>query len=158
MKKSDLYLYIIFLTSTTIVVLNRYTNFHINDYRFHFLIDFVAASSFAIIIGHLLKKLHTYRAISFTIVIVGLLLYLKAYFTWGGDWKTQTLIFRNIEDKNKTINLQLRGDRFAFGYKKRIVEIYKLIPYMEWTTNIDTLKIDRSKWEKLNIELNEMQF
>lgn len=28
---------------------------------------------------------------------------------------------------------------------------------MEWTTNIDTMLIDKSKWKKVNEELNEMK-
>lgn len=158
MKKSHLSIYLIFVFTATIVLLNRYTDFHINDYRVHFLFDFCAASTFIIIIGHLFKKLRTNRSILFTFIIVGILFFLKAFFTWGGDWKTQTVLYRNLEDKNKTINYQLRADRFSFGYKTRIVQIYGLAPFMEWRTDIDTLFIDKSKWEKLDLKLNEMQF
>lgn len=88
---------------------------------------------------------------------IGILCGLKAFFTWGGDWKTQTVLYRNIENKNQTVNYQLRGDRFAFGYKKRVVGIYHIAPFMEWTTDIDTLHLDKSKWEKLNLQVNEMK-
>lgn len=158
MKKSHLSIYIIFVFTATIVLLNRYTDFHITDYRVHFFFDFFAASSLIIIIGHLLKKLQTNRSILFSFLIVGVLFFLKAFFTWGGDWKTQTVLYRNIADKNKTINYQLRADRFSFGYKKRVVQIYSLAPFMEWTSDIDTLFMDKSKWEKVDLHLNEMQF
>ena len=158
MKKSNLSIYIIFIFTATIVLLNRYTDFHINDYRVHFFFDFFAASSFIIIIGHLFRKLRTNWSILLTFILVGIVFFLKAFFTWGGDWKTQTVIYRNIADKNKTINFQLRADRFSFGYKDRIIEIYSLVPFMEWTTDTDTLTIDKSKWEKLDLQLNEMQF
>lgn len=82
----------------------------------------------------------------------------KSFFTWGGDWITQTVFYRNIDDKSKTINCQLRADRFSFGSKKRVVQIYDLASFMEWTTDIDTLYIDKSKWEKMDQQLNEMQF
>lgn len=158
MKKSHLAIYIIFVITATIVLLNRYTDFHINDYRVHFSFDFFAASSLVIIIGHLFKKLQTTKSIFFTFLIVGVLIFLKAFFTWGGDWKTQTVLYKYIQDTDKTINYQLRADRFSFGYKKRVVQIYDLAPFMEWTTDIDTLYIDKSKWEKLDLQLNEMQF
>lgn len=157
MKKSNLSIYLIFVFTATIVLLNRYTDFHINDYRVHFFFDFFAASSFIIIIGHLFKKLKTNWSILLTFIVVGILFFLKAFFTWGGDWKTQTVLYRNIKDKNKTINFQMRADQFSFGYKKRIVEIYSLVPFIEWTTDTDTLTIDKSKWEKLDLQLNEMQ-
>lgn len=157
MKKNHLFIYILFLVTATIVLLNRYTAFYINDYRVHFLFDFLAAASLVIIIGHLFKKLRTNTSIIITFIVVGILVFLKAFFTWGGDWKTQTILYRNIENKNKTINFQLRADKFSFGYKKRVTCIDKLAPFMEWTTDVDTMLIDKSKWEKLNIRVNEMK-
>ena len=158
MKNSHLSIYIIFVLTATIVLLNRYTGLHINDYRVHFLFDLFAASSFVIIVGHLFKKLRTNRAILFTFLIVGAIVFLKAFFTWGGDWKTQTVLYKNIEDKNKTIEFQMRANQFSFGYKKRINEIYNLVPFIEWKGEIDTAHIDKSKWEKVDLQLNEMQF
>jgi hypothetical protein len=156
MKKSNLYIYIIFVLSISIILLNRYTEFHISDYRVHFFFLFFAISSFVIIIGHFLKKLQTNWSIISVFILVGVLCALKAFFTWGGDWKTQTVLYRNITNPNKTINYQVRGDRFAFGYKKRVVGIYHLAPFMEWTTDIDTLHLDKSKWKKLSLQVNEM--
>lgn len=156
-KKSHLSLYILFVFTATIVVLNRYTNFHINDYRVHFFFNFFAASSFVVIVGHLFNKLQSIRSILLTFLIIGILIFLKAFLTWGGDWKTQTVLYQNIEDKNKTIEIQMRGDRFAFGYKDRVIEIYSLNRFMEWTTDVDTLKIDQEKWKRVNLKLNEMK-
>jgi hypothetical protein len=156
-RKSHLSLYILFLFTATIVVLNRYTEFHINDFRIHLFFNFFAASSFVVIVGHFFGKLQSFNSIFFTFLIVGLLVMLKAFFTWGGDWKTQTILYRNIENESKTINFQLRGDRFAFGYKKRIIEIHKLAPFMEWTTDVDTLTIDKKKWERVDLKLNQMK-
>ncbi|MEO5775668.1 MAG: hypothetical protein ABIQ27_02115 [Flavobacterium sp.] len=156
MKHLNLSIYIIFVFTVIIILLNRFTPFYIADYRVHFFFLFFAASSFMIIIGHLFKKLRSNQSIIFTFIIVGTLCLLKAFFTWEGDWKTQTLLFRNINDNNKTINFQLSAKRFSFGYKKRIVEIYHLAPFVEWTTDVDTLYIDKSKWEKLDLQLNEI--
>jgi len=87
---------------------------------------------------------------------VGLACFLKAFLTWGGDWKTQEIYYRNIDNKNKTIQFQMRGDRFAFGYKKRVVAINHIAPFMDWTTDIDTIAMDHSKWEKLNLKVNDL--
>jgi hypothetical protein len=157
MKKSSLSIQIIFVISASIILLNRYTQFHINDYRVHFFFLFFAVSSLVIIIGQFLKKLQNKWSIILVFIGIGILCVLKAFFTWGGDWKTQILLYRNIENKSQTINYQLRGDRFAFGYKKRVVGIYHLAPFMEWTTDVDTLHLDKSKWEKLNLQVNEMK-
>ncbi|MGE6354873.1 hypothetical protein ACQKCJ_13490 [Flavobacterium sp. NPDC079362] len=156
-KKSTLPLYIIFVISAGIILLNRYTPFHINDYRVHFFFLFFAVSSLVILIGQFFKKLQSIWSIILVFTGIGILCALKAFFSWGGDWKTQTVLYRNIENKSQTINYQLRGDRFAFGYKKRVVSICHLAPFMEWITDIDTLYLDKSKWEKLNLQVNEMK-
>lgn len=158
MKKSSIYLYLLFVFTATIVVLNRYTSFHITDYRVHFFFDFFAVSSFVIIVGQYFKKLQSNRSLIITTLSIGLLLFLKAFFTWGGDWKTQIILYRNYEDTNKTINFQMRADRFSFGYKDRLIAIYKLGPFMEWNTHVDTLGIDTTKWEKVGLKVNEMHF
>lgn len=157
MKKSNFSIYFIFVVTATVVLLNRYTDFHINDFRVHFFFDFFAAASFVIIVGHLFKKLKTNWSILITFIVVGIVFFIKAFLTWGGDWKTQIILYRNIEDKNKTINYQMRADRFSFGYKERVVTIYSILPFMEWTTDGDTLHLDKSKWEKINLRINAMQ-
>ncbi|HMK06007.1 MAG TPA: hypothetical protein VK476_00670 [Flavobacterium sp.] len=158
MKKFNLSIYIIFAVTATVVLLNRYTDFHINNRLVHFFFDFFAASSFIVIIGHIFKKLQTNWSILFTFMIVGVLCFVKAFLTWGGDWKTQVILYSYMENPNITINFQMRADQFSFGYKRRVICIYRLAPFMEWTTDIDTLHIDKSKWEKLDMKVNEMRF
>ncbi|MEO7978233.1 hypothetical protein [Flavobacterium sp.] len=157
MKKSPLTLPVIFIISSGLILLNRYTQFHINDYRVHFFFLFFAASSLAIIIGQLLKKAQNSRSLISICIVIGILCGLKAFFTWEEDWKTQSILYQNIENKSKTINYQLRADRFAFGSKKRIIGIYYLAPFMEWTTDMDTLNLDKTKWKKVSQQLSEMK-
>jgi hypothetical protein len=107
-------------------------------------------------VGHLFKKLRTNKSIFITFFIVGIACFLKAFFTWGGDWKTQTVLYRKIHNDNTSINVQLRADKFAFGYKKRVIQIHQIAPFMEWTTDIDTNQIDPGDWKKVNLFLNEM--
>ena len=156
MRNLRISLYFIFIVTATIILLNRYTDFLLTDYRVHFFFLFFAASSFVIIVGHIFKKLRTTKSIILTFVIVGILCFIKAFFTWVGDWKTQTVLYQNIADKNKTVNVQMRADKFSFGYKKRVIAIYNIAPFMQWTTDIDTTTIDQSKWERVNLDLNEM--
>ena len=152
-----LIIYILFVLSATLIVVNRVTSFYISDYRLHFALLFIAASTFAITIGHLFKKLQTGKSILLTFIIVGALCFLKAFFTWGGDWKTETVVYRSLDNSHKTIDIQLRGDRFAFGYKKRLVEIYQLAPGMLWTTDIDTMALDPEKWQRVHEPARNMQ-
>ena len=157
MKKTHLSVYITFVFTAAIILLNRYTDFYLSDYRAHFFFLFLAAASFVVIVGHFFKKLRTNKSIIITFIVVGILCFLKAFFTWGGDWKTQTRVYENIQNNRKTIDVQLRADKFAFGYKKRVIAIYNIAPFMQWTSNIDTTQIDETQWKRVDLYLNEMQ-
>lgn len=150
-------IYILFVLCATIIVLNRFTALYISDYRLHFALLFIAASTFVIIIGHLFKRLRSTKSIVLTFIIVGTLCFVRAFFTWGGDWKTETVIYRNNDDAKRTIDMQLRGDHFAFGYKQRIVEICKLAPGIVWTTDVDTLQLDQLQWHRVDEQVNSLQ-
>lgn len=149
-------LYLLFAITAILVLLNRYTPLYISDYRIHFLMLFLAAATFVVIMGHRFDKLKTTKSIAIVFVVVGIACFLKAYLSWGGDWKTQVILYENVANTNKTINYQMRGDRFSFGYKKRVVEIKKIVPTIEWTTDIDTLLMDKTQWKKVDKQINEL--
>ncbi len=143
-------IYILFALSAALILLNRFTDLYLSDYRLHYLMLFIASATFVIIVGHIFNKLKTVKSILTVFVVMGVLCFLKGFFTWGGDWKTETVVYRNLKNDNKTIDIQLRGDRFAFGYKKRIVEIYKLAPGILWTSDVDTLTLDPLEWKRMD--------
>lgn len=47
--------------------------------------------------------------------------------------------------------------RFSFGYRNRIIELHDLASFIEWNTDVDTLKIDQIKWKRVDLKLNEMK-
>lgn len=149
-------IYILFVVSATLLLVNRYTDLYINNYAAHFVVLFIAAASFVVIIGHFFGKLKSDKSIVITFLIVGIVCFTKGFLTWGGDWKTQTIIYQDKENSNKSIDFEMRGDRFAFGYKKRVVQVYRLAPFMLWVTDVDTARIDPAKWNKVNLKVNEL--
>lgn len=151
-------LYVLFFITTALTLVNRYTSFYINNSILHFIILFISALTFVFIIGQLVGKLKRSRSQLLAFIIVGVLCFIKSFLTWGGDWKTQTILYTNLTNDNKTIEFQMRGDRFSFGYKKRIVNRLKLFPGFDWTTDIDTSTIDQKHWKKMNLYVNEMKF
>lgn len=150
MKNSRVLLYFVFVFSSAIVLLNRFTNLHITDYRVHYFFDLITATSFVFIVAHFFNKLQTTWSKILTFMVIGIVIATKAFLTWSADWKTQTILYQNKSDQNKTINLQFRADRFSFSHKKRVVQIHSILPFIEWTTAIDTLTLDKAKWYKLN--------
>lgn len=155
MKNSRVLLYFVFVFSSTIVLLNRYTNLHITDYRVHYFFDLIAATSFVFIVAHFFNKLQTSWSKMLTFIVLGIVIASKAFLTWGADWKTQAILYQSKSDQNKTINLQFRTDRFSFSHTKRVVQIQYILPCIEWTTDIDTLNLDQSKWQQLNKTNND---
>jgi hypothetical protein len=136
---------------------NRYTAFYINNSKLHFIIFFIAACTFVFIIGQLTGKLKSYKSQLMTFILVGILCFIQSFLTWGGDWKTQTILYQNLINKNKTIEFQMRGDRFSFGYKKRVINRLKLFPGFDWNTEIDTTAINHRQWKKMDLYVNEMK-
>jgi hypothetical protein len=151
-------IYVLFAITATLILLNRYTSLYINNAIVHFTLLFIAAGSFIVIMGHFFGKLKTNKSIAFTFVMVGLLCFLRSFLTWGGDWKTQTVAYRNLNNRRRTIEYQMRGDRFSFGYKKRVISRLKIVPFIDWNTDIDTLSLDAAKWSRADENVNEMGF
>jgi hypothetical protein len=148
---------ILSLISITLLLLNRYTDLYINNSMLHFVILCIATITFVLILAQALGKLKSKRSQLLTLFIVVALCSIHAFLNWGGDWKTQKILYQNTEKTNKTIDFQLRGDRFAFGYKKRIICRNRILPGFDWTTDIDTTKINHNQWKKLDLFINEMK-
>ena len=149
MKNSRVALYFVFVFTVIIVLLNRYTNLSITDYRVHYFFDLFAATSFVFIVAQLFNKLQTSWSKMLALFVIGILIATKAFLTWSADWETQTILYQSKSDKNKTINLQFRADRFSFSHTKRVVQIQYILPCIEWTTDVDTLTLDHSKWHQI---------
>jgi len=150
-------IYILFVLSATLVLLNRFTPLYINNSIVHYCLLFIASATFIITVGHLFGKLKSDKHILVTFLIVAIVCFLKAFLTWGGDWKTQTIAYNNIDNKRRTIEYQMRGDRFSFGYKKRVVNRLKIVPFIDWTTDIDTIGLKPAQWKRLDENVNEME-
>lgn len=154
----NLSIYLLFLITAILIFMNRYTPFYINSSLLHFVLLLIVSITFIFIAGLVFGKLKSTKSRFLTILIIAVLCFIKSFLTWGGDWKTQTILYRNISNSNKTIEFQMRGDRFSFGYKKRIINRFRLFPGFDWTTDIDTAKINHKQWKKLNLYVNEMKF
>ena len=93
----------------------------------------------------------------FLILVFVVFLTLSHFLDWRGDWKTQTVIFRNNHLSNRTIEFQLQ-DKGAFGYNRRTVDRVKIFPFVSWTktlTEQELENIDSVSWDKVDIHVNE---
>lgn len=151
-----IYIYLLFILSASLVLLNRYTPLYINNSILHYCLLFIAAATFIITVAHLFGKLRTGKSILLTFLLVAIICFIKAFLTWGGDWKTQTVLYASKDNGRRTIEYQMQGNRFAFGYRKRIINRLQIMPLIDWNTDIDTLGLDVRKWKRVNLKVNEL--
>lgn len=151
-------LLIVFSVFTILVLLERLSPFYINNAFLHYSVLFAAISTGIILVGDVLFKRDSRKFILLTLALVALVCYGKYYLSWRGVWKTQTTLYVSTEHPNTTIDFQMRADKLAIGYKKRIIKRQRIAPFADWTTDedTDTLLLDPSKWTRVNREINEM--
>jgi hypothetical protein len=149
-------LYVIFLISVALLVLNRYTALYINNSVIHLALIITAIVTLSFITGQILGKLKSKPSRLLFILLVSLLCYAKAFLTWDGDWKTQIILYHSIANKNVTVDFQMQDNRFTFGYKKRITKRLKLFPGIDWITDVDTAALNVREWKKMNLYVNEL--
>jgi hypothetical protein len=97
------------------------------------------------------------KTLTVSTVVFALFLIFNRYLDWRGDWKTQTIIYTNNHLSNRTIEFQLQ-DKGSFGYNRRIVDRFKLFPFLSWTkklTEENLANIDSLAWDKVDIHVNE---
>jgi hypothetical protein len=148
--------FIIFVISTGLIAVERFTPVYINNFYIRLLLYIFSASLFSFWIGWILFGFKAVRKRAAIFIAVVMIVMLKAYLTWGGDWKTQTVLYANKIHSCKTIEFQMRGDWFAFGYKKRIVERKRIIPFFDYISNPDTTKVDQTVWKRVDKKVNQL--
>lgn len=150
-------LLIIFLISSLLLFLDANTDLYINNTIVHFIIFFLAVAVFFIVIAAYFLNLKGSKTMLVILFSALCICFLTAFLTWNGDWKTQIVIYRNIENPAVTIEFQMRGDRFSFGYKKQIVQREKVLPFIDLITPTDTSRVNHVKWRRLDLVVNEMK-
>jgi hypothetical protein len=147
----------LFVVAALLLLLDRYTSLSINNTIAHFILFYIAVSAVPIIIVAYVFGFKNITAILIVLFSSLSICFLFAFLTWGGDWKTQTVIYRNIFHPSQTIEFRMRGDRFAFGYKKQIVERKKILPFIDIIKDVDTSKVDPAEWQLTNERINELK-
>lgn len=147
--------FIVFSLSTGVIAMERLTPLYINNFYIRLILYIIAASLFCFWIGWILFGYAAVRNRTLIFVVVVIACFFNAYLRWGGDWKTQTVLYSH--NNGKTIEFQMRGDWYAFGYKKRIVERKKIIPFFDYITDVDTTKLDKSSWKRIDRNVNQLK-
>lgn len=146
---------LIFLLSTVLIILDDSTDFEINHSAIYFVILYIVFSSLLLTIRQFFLKIkEVYLFIM--LVSIGVFCYTGYFFTWGGEWCTQTIIYQHKYNKRRTIEYQM-VDMGAFGYSRRTIDRIKLFPFFDWTKQILENEMNASEWEKVDIYVNDIE-
>lgn len=155
--RKSLTLLVVFSVCVLLLFFDANTALYINNIVVHFIIFFIAVAGMPVLIAAYFFNLTDAKTILVILFSALCISFLTAFLTWNGDWKTQIILYRNLENPSQTIEFQMRSDRFSFGYKKQIVQREKVLPFLDLITPADTSKIDPSKWRRTDIVVNEMK-
>jgi len=104
-----------------------------------------------------IKKSNTKKR-NITIVLITIIGFVGSFFymiflmfSLGfGAWVNETILFRNKDNPEKTINRQI-WDIGALGYgRRRTVELTPFLGYWNIVKEVDIATIDRTKWDFVN--------
>jgi len=150
-------LLIVFLLAATLLFLDANTHLYINNIVVHFVIFFLAFALFPIMISAYFLNLKSTNTVLMILFSALCICFLIAFLTWNGGWKTQTILYKNRNNPSQTIEYQMRGDRLSFGYKKQIIQRGKILPYLDFVTEVDTAKLNPLEWRRVDLVVNEMK-
>ena len=147
---------IVIAASFTALWFDRFTPVYINNSIIRCILYLIVSSLSITLVTQWLFAAKARRYRWAAILLAGILITVKAYFTWGADWKTQTIIYESRNNRSQAIEFQMRGDRFAFGYKKRVVKREKLMPFVDYITDVDTIALNGSDWHRIDKNINQL--
>ena len=147
-----------FIVAAGLILLDRLTTIEITRYYIFFILLFLAIGSVLLMICEYLFGELSKRFIALPMAIVFTACFGMAVLSWRSDWKTQTVIYRNLSNPRETIEYRMRGGQPGYVFDKQIVRKRKLIPFIDDITAVDTSKVEPSKWTKVNEKVNEMGF
>ena len=159
--KTIYYLNILITLLVILFLADIYTAFGIKNMTLRYIIytSFILSPIIIIfnliLISNLKIKLLSFIIPVFTLVFSLSIGYMPIIFN-SANWKTQTIIYQNIEDDNLTIEYQIQ-DVGAFGYNKRTVIVYDLLGLFAVIKPTDIDTISKANWNLLNKHINEME-
>lgn len=157
-KKERIAFMATFIVSAGLVLLDRLTALEINRNFVFFILLFLAIASLLLMVCQYLFGELSKKFIGLLFALVFSACFGMALLSWRSDWKTQTILYRNLSDPRETIEYRMRGNHAGFVFDKQIVRRKRLMPFIDRITAADTAKIDALKWAKVNEKVNEMGF
>ncbi len=157
-KKERIAFILTFCVTAGIALLDRFTDLHVNNNVVLFIVHYIALCTLFLMISQYLFGELSKKIILLLFALLFSTCFGMAMLTWKSNWKTQTVIYRHVKCNNETIEYQMRSSHQGCFYDRQIVHRKRIIPYLDYIRRIDTSKINRSKWIKVDEKRNEMEF
>lgn len=113
-------------------------------------------------LGRAYSRWSTRKTVITSTILTIFLFTAKFFLVWGGDWKTQTILYQSRHSANRVIVFQMQ-DVGALGYNKRTVDKTELIPGVSWFNKVYATPLDIPQnsmdsldWRKVDIDQNEL--
>ncbi|MCY1635325.1 hypothetical protein [Marinifilum sp. D737] len=142
---------ILWILSTGIIILDKTTPLVITSIKIYYSLLITSFALLAIIILRFWLKIKGETLVMSFSMSVALLFAIAYVFTWRLEWKTETILYKNLHLRNRTIEFQ-KMDLGAFGTKSRTIDRTKIFPYFEWNKEIRVNEIDPLTWKKADID------
>lgn len=153
--KKKIATYGLFVLGTILLLLDGLTPLQIGNSIAYAILLLVTIAACVLTVGYYLLKLDFKGTLKISIIIGGLAIIVQGLLSWGGDWKTQTVIYKNLHLSNRTIEFQMQ-DVGALGYNRRTVDRIKIFPFIDWIEEVDIKNIGNADWERVDVDVNEI--
>ena len=146
--------FLFFIVVNILVLLDVFTEIEINNSVLLACLTVIVITTGFLLLKQILIKWINKIVINLCIVLSGVLLISKIC-VWSQDWKTQTIIYQNLKQSNRTIEFQML-DNGANGFRKRTVDRIRLLPFLDWIKKARTNENYDLTWKKVDIDTNEL--
>ncbi|AWA30916.1 hypothetical protein HYN48_12990 [Flavobacterium magnum] len=152
-----LHWFLVFLLFMAVALLDKFSSVYINTMYVKLIVWLVPLTLLSFWLGWILFGYRSVRLRPVIFLGVLLLCWGNAFLRWGADWKTQNILYESLSNPKLAIEYQMRGDRFSFGYKERIVKREKIMPFVDYINDIDTSALQHSAWRRVDRVVNELR-
>lgn len=149
--------FLIFAFAAGVIALERFTPLYISNFYIRLFFYVIAVSLPVFWLSWIFLGFKAVRNRIYIFAGVFAMVLAKALLTWGGDWKTQIILYENKDNPSSSVEFQMRADPFNFGYRKRIVEKKTILPFFDYVRKTDTTQLDHSVWVRTDKRVNELQ-
>jgi len=153
---------IVFVLTSILLLIDELTPVDIDSLQLSAWLLVVAAATGATYLGRIFFHWKTAKTSAVFIALTIFLSFARYFMVWGGDWKTQNIIYRNRYSANRSIEYQMQNPGPG-SYNQRTVDKTQLLPGISWLREFDTNSdailestIDIAEWKKVDIEVNEL--